>query len=176
MGLVDVIDRKGLYRADGHRSAKVMVRHVAKLSGAEAAARARSAKALRDLPETRAGLGAGEVGTCQVRRLARAHADPRVRDRLPEFEGPLLRVATAEPFKVFDEVVGDWVRLADEDGTCADNQRHHENRDFRPTRDFEAEFRTDWDKAKIEHGDATTKEHLRTHPHRPRWSASCGGW
>ncbi len=107
-------------------------------------------------------------------------------DRLPEFEGPLLRIATAESYKVFDEVVGDWVRLADEDGTCDRNQRHHENRDFRPSRDFDggwtyeggcgslagvevktifdhfvdAEFRTDWDKANIEHGDATTKEHL----------------
>jgi hypothetical protein len=75
--LVEVIDRKGLHRPDGHHSARVM-----------------------------------------VRRPARAHANPRVRDRLPEFEGPLLRIATGEPFKVFDEVVGDWVRLADEDGTC----------------------------------------------------------
>ena len=186
VGLVDVIDRKGLYRADGHHSAKIMVRHVAKLSGAEAAARAKTARALRDLPETRAAFRAGEVGSCQVRRMARAHANPRVRDRLPEFEGPLLRIATAESFKVFDEVVGDWVRLADEDGTCDRNQRRHEHRDFRPGRDFdggwsyeggcgslagvevktifdhfvEAEFRTDWDKANIEHGDATTKEHL----------------
>ena len=35
----DEIDRTGTYQPDGHASAKVMVRHVAKLSGAEAAAR-----------------------------------------------------------------------------------------------------------------------------------------
>ncbi len=197
MELVDVIDRKGLHRTDGHHSAKIMVRHVARLSGAEAAARAKTARALRDLPETRAAFRAGQVGTCQVRRLARAHANPRVRDRLPEFEGPLLRIATGESYKTFDEVVGDWVRLADEDGTCDTNQRRHDNRDFRPHRDFDggwsyeggcgslagvevktifdhfvaAEFRTDWDKAKIEHGDATTKEHLERTDAQRRFDA-----
>jgi hypothetical protein len=184
--LVEVIDRKGLHRADGHHSAKVMVRHAAKLSGAEAAARARTAKALRDLPATREAFGAGEVGACQVRRMALAHANGRVRDRLPEFEAPLLRIARSESYKLFDEVVTDWVRLADEDGTCEVNQRNHDNRDARLHRDFDqsweltagcgslsgaelktifdhfvaAEFRTDWDKARIDHGDATTKTHL----------------
>ncbi len=120
-----------------------------------------------------------------------------MRDRLPDFEGPLLRIATGESFKVFDEVVGDWVRLADEDGTCAANQRRHEHREFRPGRDFdggwsfeggcgslagvevkaildhfvEAEFRTDWDKAKIEHGEATTKEHLERTDAQRRFDA-----
>ncbi len=195
--LVDVIDRKGLHRADGHHSAKIMVRHVAKLSGAEAAARARTAKALRDLPDTREAFGAGEVGACQVRRMARAHSNPRVRDRLPEFEGPLLRIAKSESYKSFDEVVTDWVRLADEDGTCEVNQRNHENRDARLHREFDqsweltagcgslsgaelktifahfvaAEFHTDWDKAKVEHGDATTKEHLERSDAQRRFDA-----
>ena len=118
-------------------------------------------------------------------------------DRLPEFEGPLLRIATSESYKSFDEVVTDWVRLADEDGTCEANQRRHENRDFRLHRDFDggwtfeggcgslsgvevktifdhfvdAEFRTDWDKAKIEHGDATTKEHLERTDAQRRFDA-----
>ncbi len=56
--LVDVIDRKGLHRADGHHSAKIMVRHVAKLSGAEAAARARTARAgICPRPGRRSGPG-----------------------------------------------------------------------------------------------------------------------
>ena len=88
---LDVIDRRGLHRADGHFSAKVMVRHVAKLSAPEAAARARVAKALRDLPAVRDAYRRGEVGTCQVRRLARAHANTRVRDRIAGLRGPVHR-------------------------------------------------------------------------------------
>ena len=195
--LVDVIDRKGLYRADGHHSAKVMVRHVAKLSGAEAAARAKTARALRDLPETRAAFRAGHVGTCQVRRLARVHANPRVRDRLGGSEDRLLGFAMGRDFKFFDRVVGDWVRLADEDGTCDTNQANHERRNAHLSQDFDlgwhldaacgslsgaelktifdhfvdAEFLADWEKARIEHGDATTKADLERTEGQRRFDA-----
>ncbi len=75
VGLVDVIDRKGLFRVDGHHSAKIMVRHVAKLSGAEAAARAKTARALRDLPETKAAFrkGAGPVAGLRGPTVAHRH-------------------------------------------------------------------------------------------------------
>jgi len=184
--LVDAIDRNGLHRVDGHHSAKAMVRHVAKLSGPEAAARTKTAKALRDLPEIRKAYRDGGVGTCQVRRLARAHSNVRVRDRLPRSEARLLAFAAGESYKFFDRVMTDWVRLADEDGTCDTNQRNHENRDAKIVQQFDqsweltagtsslsgaemhtifkhfvdAEFRTDWDKARIDHGDATTRARL----------------
>jgi hypothetical protein len=195
--LVDAIDRTGVYRTDGHHSAKVMVRHVAKLSGPEAAARAKTARALRDLPDTRTAYRNGAVGSCQVRRLARAHANGRVRDRLPRSEVRLLAFATSESYTFFDQVMTDWVRLADEDGTCDTNQRNHENRDAKIVQDFnggwtfaggcgslsgaemhtifehfvEAEFRTDWDKARIEHGDNTTKAHLERTDAQRRFDA-----
>jgi hypothetical protein len=195
--LVDAIDRTGVFRVDGHHSAKTMVRHVAKLSGPEAAARAKTARALRDLPETRTAYGNGEVGSCQVRRLARVHANRRVRDQLPRSEERLLAFATGESYQFFDTVVTDWVRLADEDGTCDTNQRNHENRDARLTQNFDqswellagcgslsgaelktifdhfvdAEFRTDWDKAKIDHGDNTTKAHLERTDAQRRFDA-----
>ena len=197
VGLLDAIDRKGLHRVDGHHSAKVMVRHVAKLSGPEAATRARTARALRDLPETRAAFGAGQVGTCQVRRLSRIHANRRVRDRLPQSEARLLNIAQDQDYELFDTVATNWVRLADEDGTCETNQRNHENRDARLTQNYDqswellagcgslsgaelktifdhfvdAEFRTDWDKAKIEHGDATVKAHLERTDGQRRFDA-----
>ncbi len=184
--VVDAIDRRGLHRADGHFSAKVMVRHVAKLSPAEAAARARTARALRDLPQLREAYRRGEVGTCQVRRLARAHANVRVRDRLPDSEERFVQKAAKQSYKAFDHTVTDWVRRVDEDGTCDLSQRSHDNRDFRITQDFDqswrydggcgslqgaqehdifehfydAETRTDWDKARAEHGDAATAADL----------------
>ncbi len=113
--LVDVIDRQGLHRVDGHASAKVMVRHTAGLSAAEAARRARAARALRDLPETKAALAAGEVGVCQVDRIARAHANPRVRAAFCAQDVAVARAAAATSYRAFDAEVTDWVRLIDAD-------------------------------------------------------------
>ncbi len=184
--LVDVIERRGLHRRDGHFSARVMVRHVATLSPAEAAGRAKAAKALRDLPALREAYRRGEVGTCQVRRLARAHANRRVRHRLPDSEARFVQKAAQQSYKAFDHTVTDWVRRVDEDGTCDLSQRTHDNRDFRIVQDFDqswrydggcgslqgaqehdifehfydTETRTDWEKARAEHGDAATAADL----------------
>ena len=80
----------------------------------------------------------------------------------------------------------DWVRRVDEDGTCDTNQRNHENRNARMVQDFDqswrweggcgslqgaqmheifrhfydAETESDWDKARLEHGDEARAEHL----------------
>lgn len=187
------IDARGLYRVDGHASAKVMVRHVAQLSPGEAAARARSAAALRDLEAVRGEYRAGAVGTCQVRFLAQAHANPRVCDALPVAEEPLLAAAVTSPYREFAARVGEWVRLVDEDGTCDTNQRNHDNRDAAMVRDLDlgwelrarsgalagaemetifrrfidAERRADWDAARARLGDdATTADLARTDAQR----------
>ncbi|MDH3705783.1 MAG: 13E12 repeat family protein [Acidimicrobiia bacterium] len=195
--LVAAIDRRGLHHVDGHGSAKVMVRHVAKLSNAEAAARARTAKALVQLPELGAAYRAGRVGTCQVRRVARAAANPRVADRLPESEARLVRKAGELSYKFFDALVTDWVRRVDDDGTCDVNQRNHENRDAVLIQDFDqswhftagcgalqgaemrdifdhfiaAEFTADWEAARAEHGDTATVEQLPRTPGQRRFDA-----
>jgi hypothetical protein len=79
---VDAIDQRDLHRVDGHASAKVLVRHAAQLSGAEATRRAGAARALRDLPAVREAFRFGEIGSDQVDRIARAHANARVREHL----------------------------------------------------------------------------------------------
>jgi len=77
-----VVDDRGLYAADGHPSAKVMVRHEANLSHAEAARRAAMVRALGKLDRVRDAFDRGRIGECQVGRIARVYANPRVRDRL----------------------------------------------------------------------------------------------
>ncbi len=44
------IGARGLHKADGHASAKVMVRHCGNLSDAEALRRSKAARVMRDLP------------------------------------------------------------------------------------------------------------------------------
>ncbi|CAN5849327.1 hypothetical protein BH23ACT2_BH23ACT2_08430 [soil metagenome] len=184
--LVDQIDRQGLHRGDGHASAKVLVRHVAGLSDAEAARRASAARALRSLPAVREAFAVGDVGVCHIDRIARAHANVRVRERLCGHDQALATQAAAVGYRHFDGLVTDWVRRADEDGTRDASQRTHDNRDAKMVQDFdgswkltagcgslqgaelyeilrrftEAEFATDWARARERHGDAATTEHL----------------
>ena len=77
--VLNQIDRRGLHRADGHASAKVVVRHHAKISDAEALRRTKASRMLRDLPAVGSAWRAGTVGTCQVDRIARAHGNARAR-------------------------------------------------------------------------------------------------
>ena len=76
--LVERIGSKVLHTADGHGSAKIMVRHVARLTEAEALARAKTARLAADVPKVTAAWQAGEVSTCAVRALGRVDANPRI--------------------------------------------------------------------------------------------------
>lgn len=127
--LVDEIDRTGAHRFDGHASATVMVRHVARLSNAEAARRAQSARASRDLPTVRTAFRAGRIGGCQVERIARVHATLRVRTALVANDTSFAAQAERVGYRDFEVMLGDWVRLVDEDGTRDTNERNHNNRD-----------------------------------------------
>src|SRR5690606_29394211 len=87
----------------------------------------------------------------------------------------------------FDVLMSYWERLADEDGTIGRNERNHRNRDFRMQQDpldgswrltgrfgalqgaqvkevfdrfLAAERLEDWEKARAEHGDDATEDHL----------------
>ena len=114
--------------SDEHTSAKVMVRHHGVLSGTEANRRASMRRALRSLPEVREAYQRGEIGSCQVRRLATAHGNKRVRGQLVVCQKLMLEWATDSDYKEFDALVTDWVRFVDEDGSRDRNQINHENR------------------------------------------------
>ncbi len=180
--LVGEIDRAGLHAFDGHASAKVMVRHHAKLSGPEAARRARAAKALRDLPAVAEAFRAGRIGAAQVNRIALAYSNTRVAEAVVVNEASFVTQAETQPYPTFDRMVGEWVRVMDEDGTRDRAERDHHNRDFKGVSDFNgswaftggcgsvdgaeahsifraflrAETEADWAAARATHGDAAT--------------------
>ncbi len=177
--LVAEVERTGACVLDGHASAKVMVRHVARLSNAEACRRAQSAHALRRLPTVRAAFAAGTIGGCQVERIARVHANPRIRDVVEANEGSFAVEAARNEYLAFDHMVRDWERVADEDGTRDADRAAHEKRDATLHQGFdgswtltgrcgslagaeletifkafyEAETMADWDAARAEKGD-----------------------
>lgn len=184
--LMAQVDQRGLHRFDGHASAKVMVRHVARLSPSEAARRAREVAALRDLPLVRAAFAAGRIGVDHLERIGRAHANRRVREALRRLDGELADRASKLSYAAFDHELTAWIRLVDEDGTCDAAERTHANRDFAHLQDgdggwhtrahggslagaeirtvfdhfYDAETEADWAAARAEHGDAATAEQL----------------
>lgn len=185
--LLGEVERQGFHHADGHRSAKVLVRHAAHLSDAEALRRAKGARVMRDLPEVAAAFRAGRIGRCQVDRVARTHANPRVRHLLIEVDGHLAILAARLPYADFDRQLTSWERLADEDGAEGEAERDHRTRNVRigthlngsvwvegnlgsldgaELREVhehftDAELEADWAEARERLGDAVTFEDLR---------------
>ncbi|MCB0971897.1 MAG: DUF222 domain-containing protein [Acidimicrobiales bacterium] len=176
-----------MHAGDGHRSAKVMVRHVANLSDAKAARRDRRARCLARLPEVREAFAAGRVGVSQVDRIARVASNPRVRDQLWDLDEDLAVVARKLPYRQFDRVLANWEAMVDEDGARDRNQATHEARDSSLLQDFDgtwtdrgrcaalagahqravrdafyaAELDADWCEARSRLGDAATFSDLR---------------
>lgn len=126
---VDAIDRTGVHRADGHASAKVMVRYANHLSPGEATRRARASRTLTALPLVAAGHRRGTIGSCQVQRIARTHSNPRVREELEAQDANLAVLAARLPYDEFDAKLTAWERLTDQDGAGDRADRAHRNRD-----------------------------------------------
>ena len=192
--LVGAIDRAGLYVDDGHASAMVMAKHHAKLSGAEASAREKTARACRSLPKLADAWADGEIGTDQMHLLGRVHTNPRVAPAMEARQHQFLADANILSARQFELTTRQWERLIDEDGPEPANERNHTNRNTKLVQNpwdnswdltgffasiqgaemreildryIDAEFRADWAGAKTRLGDAVTNADLeRTPPQR----------
>ncbi len=181
------VDRRGLHRADGHASAKVLVRHRGQLPGGEALGRDKTMRALRELPEIAAALAAGEIGAAQVDLIGRVHANARVRHLMAPQQARFLGWARAMSYREFDLQMREWERLVDTNGAAPANERRHHNRDAKLIQDpielgwtlmgwyacaqgaamrdifdhyISAELMADWEKARAEHGEKACEAHL----------------
>ena len=186
-GLLDTIDQHGLFAADGHASAKVMVRHHARLSEGEAKNRTRVAATCRDLPAISEAWQAGRVGTSQMQVLGEVHANPRAREAMEPRQQRFLDDAQQMSAKRFAGTIRSWARLVDQDGPTPANERNHDHRDSKlipnPLDDswnlsgffgsmqgatmreildhyIDAEFQADWAAAKARLGEGVTKTDL----------------
>ena len=191
--LLDEVQRRGVFTEDGHRSAHALMGHAANLSSNEARRRGRVARMLQDLPHVAAGLADGSIGTCQVDRIARTHANDRVRDALIGIDEDLSMAAALLPYDELDQHLSEWERLTDEDGATQKAERDHRRRrfDLLPNLDgswrmaggcgalqgaclqdvldayLRAELEHDWAEARARLGeDATPTDLARTDPQR----------
>lgn len=180
LDVIDEADRRRIWSDDGHVSVRGWHIALTNTSAGETMRRLQTVRAVRDLPELRARLRAGEIGIDQARELAKVHANPRCRDDLAESERLLVGHAVRLPFDDFMIVLRRWVSLADPDGAARTHERANERRSARLVevdgtwyldahaasaqgvsmdeifrRFCDAEFQADWDAARAAHGDDT---------------------
>ena len=187
VAVLDDIEGRGLHRDDGQPSAKVMVRHLGRLSAGEAAGREKARRLLGRLEQVAEAYSAGLVGTEQVRLLGRIYANRRVAAHMAEYEGWFLEQAQRLEYVEFEEAVRAWERLMDQDGAHRASERAHRQRDFTMIQDhfslgweirggfgsldgaanheiFEhylrAQRQADWETARAIHGDDATVDDL----------------
>ena len=196
LDVIDHADREARFLADGHRSSAAWTRAVTNCSPAESRRRVRAARALRDLPSFRDALGEGTVGIDQVNEIARLHANPRCGSQVAGSEPILLDAARQLEYADLTVVTQRWLTLADPDGAHRDHTAADAGRDFRIhegrhgftitaqcgvlqgtaireawQRFYDAEFMTDWETARAEHGDAVATNFLPRTPAQRRFDA-----
>ena len=136
------IDRSNAYRGDGHTSATAAVKHLGRLSGAEASTRVKGAAVLRRLPLFATSFGAGEIPTAHLGVLGRVGANPRVVGLFEEADEWFRARAVELDHDGFRMVVQQWEQLADADGAEQRSEREHERRNATVTKGFDGSFRT----------------------------------
>jgi len=178
LGVIDHADREARFLSDGHRNSAAWTRAVTNCSPGESRRRVRAIRALRDLHSFRDALQEGSVGVEQVNEVARLHANPRCGSQVSASEEILLDAARQLQYQDFTVVTQRWQTLADPDGSHRDHAAADANRDFTIhehatgfviaaqcgviqgtairemwQRFVDAEFVTDWDDAREQHGD-----------------------
>ncbi len=100
------IDRRGIYQRDGHLSAVSWLASAHRVSRAAAAEQVRCARALQDMPRTRAALESGEVSLAAAKALATARQVDA--GEFARAEALLIDAARHHSMKDLHRVIGYW--------------------------------------------------------------------
>ncbi|MEM7092489.1 MAG: hypothetical protein AAF567_05770 [Actinomycetota bacterium] len=195
LGVVAVVDAmqaihdSRVYVDQGHRSAKVMVAHLAGLSGGDAHRLDKIRRMVIDprLDPIAHEWRCGRLGVDQATLLSKVYANPRVREQFTTDQTWFIARAQRLPWHRFEKRIARWVELQDDDGATPTPDPSHERRDASIAQDHfskawhvraqlgsidgsrfnevfggyvEAEFAVDWEAAKAELGDAVTRDDL----------------
>lgn len=178
---VDVVDRSGEFRADGHRSVAAWGRATCNWSAADSARIARNGRAMAAGPVLAAAARAGDIGVAQLDEFGRAVANPRCRNAFAESADLLVHHARTLWFSDFRQSMARWVALADADGAHREHLDAHQQRRAGVSRVggevvvegsggviqgetmreifqhfVHAEFLTDWHQAEAIHGESVS--------------------
>jgi Domain of unknown function (DUF222) len=129
--IIATADRRELFREDGHVSVRGWVKASIRVADSTVTQRVRTARLCAQVPVCHDELATGRLGVDQVRELARAYANPRCGDQLPEVVAELVDLAQTHTHEVFTRAVRHWERLADADGAHRDHDSAHAGRTAR---------------------------------------------
>jgi hypothetical protein len=127
--IVRELDRRKVWKADGHASIRGLVNVVTNRAPWEVTALAQTGRLLDARPETASAMVDGDLGVAQAQQLAKTYAHPRCGDSYGDVADTLLTVATTLPFRDFKTVVDRFEAIADEDGANQRAEANHANRD-----------------------------------------------
>ncbi len=180
--LLAAAERRKVFRADAHASMWGMLRANLGWSEADCKGRMRVARLCDQFPEALDTLASGTASVANIGEIARGFANPRVGDQIEAVLPQLLNDAARLEHDEVRDRVRRWELLTDVDGAHRQAGIDHESRNAHVTdfagivtvvgtatgiegaeireifeRFVDAEFRTDWDAAKIQHGDQVSK-------------------
>jgi hypothetical protein len=126
--VVAEVDRRGTFRADGHRSMAGWLRANANWSGRQIRPHLHLAGLVDDLPVVVDALADGHIGVAQASQLGAVAANPRCGHLLEQSIDVLLEQAEQLPFDDAKRCLDRWVMFADLDGAHRDREANHEQR------------------------------------------------
>src|SRR5437660_1377291 len=109
---------RGVFAADGAKSASAWLARRTRAPKNECSSRLRLGQHMENLPVAAEAFAAGEIGAAHVRRLAGAR-NPRTAELFTRDEAMLVEHARSLTFSAFTRTVEYWLQHADPDG--ADN-------------------------------------------------------
>ncbi len=135
------IDRRGIYRQDGHLSTASWLTTRFKMAWGAARQKVRTARALEEMPETRRALENGDLPLSALRVLVEA------RDVEPSAfganEAHLVRAARTHSVHVFRRIVAYWRQAAEREAALGGEERLRQQRSLHASVTFLGMVRVD---------------------------------
>ncbi len=127
--LVTVVEHRGVYRADGHRTMAAHLRASCNSSGSQIALDRKLARLLDAQPSVGDALLAGRISIGHAAEIARIQGNPRIAHLLPLVVDVFVEQAEHRSFADFRGDIDAFVTLTDQDGAFADLAGNVEHRD-----------------------------------------------
>lgn len=195
--LVAVIEHRGSYRADDHRSMAAYLRASCNASGPQITLDRKLARLLDAQPSVGDALLAGRIGIGHATEIARILANPRISQLLPLVVDVFVEQAEHRSYDEFRGDIDEFITLTDQDGAFADLADNVEHRTARVNdvggvidivasggdpitaaqmvsvfESFvEGEYRADVEARRAEFGDEAEQHPLRRTPSQRRFDA-----
>jgi hypothetical protein len=114
--LLSVMQHRGSYADDGHRSLHGYLRATTNVSSSEAGRQRKIADVCNQVPALGDALSAGRIGEVQIAEIARIHVNPRTREFFARVAPIFLELAEHDSHDDLHNRISSFLNLADQDG------------------------------------------------------------